>query len=53
MTVKRPSLDQLRGVAEDLGMHMSDEDLRSYHTLLQGNYAAYEAIEAMPDYLPP
>ncbi|MBV8961530.1 MAG: amidase [Hyphomicrobiales bacterium] len=52
MTVKRPSLDQLRSIAEELGMHMSDEDLKSYHTLLQGNYAAYEAIDAMPDYLP-
>src|SRR5579872_4751486 len=52
MTVKRPSLDQLRSVAEDLGMHMSAEDLQSYHTLMQGNFAAYDAIEAMPDYLP-
>jgi amidase len=52
MTVKRATLDQLRGVAEDLGMHMSDTDLKSYNQLLQGNYAAYEAIEAMPDYVP-
>jgi len=52
MTVKRATLDQLRSVAEDLGMHMSDADLKSYNELLQGNYAAYEAIEAMPDYVP-
>src|ERR1700676_4763707 len=52
MTVRRATLDQLRSVAEDLGMHMSDEDLKSYNALLQGNYAAYEAIEAMPDYIP-
>jgi amidase len=52
MTVKRATLDQLRSVAEDLGMHMSDEDLKSYNALLQGNYAAYEAVEAMPDYIP-
>ena len=30
MTVKRPNLDQLRAVAEDLGMNMSHEDLESY-----------------------
>ena len=52
MTVKRPSLEQLRSVAEDLGMHMSDEDLKSYDALLQGNFAAYDAVDAMPDYLP-
>ncbi len=52
MTVKRPSLDQLRSVAEDLGMHLSAEDLKSYHTLIQPNFAAYDALEAMPDYLP-
>ena len=52
MTVARPSLEQLRSVAEDLGMHMSEEDLRSYHTLMQPNFGAYDAIDAMPDYLP-
>ena len=52
MTVKRPNLDQLRAVAEDLGMHMSDADLASYSALLEGNFAAYDAIEAMPDYVP-
>jgi amidase len=52
MTVKRPNLYQLRAVAEDLGMNMSDADLESYNALLQGNFLAYDAIEAMPDYLP-
>ena len=52
MTVKRPNLEQLRSVAEDLGMHMSPEDLQSYSELLQPNFLAYDAIEAMPDYLP-
>jgi amidase len=52
MTVKRPNLSQLRAVAEDLGMNMSDADLESYNALLQGNFAAYDLIEAMPDFLP-
>jgi len=52
MTVKRPTLDQLRAVAEDLGLHMSDADLKSYDALMQANYAAYDVLEAMPDYLP-
>ena len=52
MGVTRPNLEQLRAVAEDLGMHMSEADLKSYDALMQGNYAAYDIIEAMPDYLP-
>jgi amidase len=53
MTVKRPSLDQLREVAEELGTHMSDANLRSFDALMQGNYAAYDAVDAMVDYVPP
>src|SRR5213076_2919858 len=52
MAVRRPTLDQLRGVAEDLGMHMGDEELKSYDALMQANFAAYEAVDAMPDYIP-
>jgi amidase len=52
MTVKRPNITQLRAVAEDLGMNMSNEDLESYLSLLEGNFAAYDVVEAMPDYLP-
>jgi len=42
----------LRSVAEDLGMHMGDEELKSYDALMQANYAAYDAVDAMPDYVP-
>src|SRR5712672_3960599 len=52
MAVRRPTLDQLRSVAEDLGMHMGDEELKYYDALMQGNYAAYDAVDAMPDYVP-
>ena len=40
MAVRRPTLDQLRSVAEDLGMHMGEEELKSYDSLMQANYAA-------------
>ena len=52
MAVKSPNLDQLRRVAESLGMTMSDAELASYHALMQGNVAAYEAIDLMADYVP-
>ena len=50
MAVRRPTLDQLRGVAEDLGMHMSDAELKSFDALMQANYLAYDAVDAMADY---
>ena len=52
MAVRRPTLDQLRSVAEDLGMHMGDEELKSYDALMQANYAAYDVVDAMADYVP-
>src|ERR1700716_4740031 len=52
MAVRRPPLDQLRIVAEDLGMHMGDEKLKSYDSFMQANYAAYDIVDAMPDYVP-
>jgi amidase len=33
-------------------MHMGDEELKSYDALMQGNYAAYDIVDAMPDYVP-
>ena len=52
MTVKRPTPEQLRAIAEDLGMTMSDADIASYLAIMQPNFLAYDAIEAVPDYLP-
>src|SRR6202140_3459003 len=52
MAVRRPTLDQLRSVAEDLGMHMGEAELKSYDALMQANYAAYDIVDAMPDYVP-
>jgi amidase len=52
MSVRRPTLEQLRSVAEDLGMHMGEAELKSYNELLQGNFAAYDVVDAMADYLP-
>jgi amidase len=52
MTVRRPLPEQLRAVAEDLGMTMSDADIASYLAIMQPNFAAYDAVEAMPDYVP-
>lgn len=52
MTVQRPSVSQLQDLATNLGFTLSDQQAQSYHTLLQGNFDAYDAIDAMPDFLP-
>jgi amidase len=43
----------LRAVAQELGMTMSDADIASNLAIMQPNFLAYDAVEAMPDYLPP
>ena len=52
MAVKRPTLEQLQDVALSLGIHLSPEQVNTYNTLLQGNFDAYDVVDAMPDYLP-
>jgi amidase len=52
MAIKRPTPFQLRAVAHDLGMTLTDDDLRSYLDLMAASFGAYDAVEAMPDYLP-
>src|SRR5499433_1218535 len=53
MAVKRPTLAQLHEVSRDLGMTLSDEDARSFLGLMEGSFAAYDAVDAMADYVPP
>src|SRR5881296_1730083 len=52
MPVTRPTLAQLHALAADLGFTLSDADAQSFLALMAGSIAAYDAIEAMPDYRP-
>src|SRR6202166_3452695 len=52
MTVKRATLGQLKEIAGDLGMTLTDERAAEFLALMQGNFDAYEILEAMPDYKP-
>lgn len=52
MAVKRPTPSQLRDVAADLGITLTDADLQSFLALMTGSFAAYDAVDAMPDYVP-
>ncbi len=52
MPVKRPTPAQLRTIAEELGLHVTDADIQSYLGLMAANFTAYDMIDASPDYLP-
>lgn len=52
MPVARPTLEQLAGIADDLGMSFSDEELAFYHAALDGTMANYDVVDPLPDYIP-
>jgi amidase len=52
MTVRRPTLEEMRDTARGLGMTMSDEDLKTFMGLMEATWASYDRVDAMPDNLP-
>ncbi len=52
MAVRGPTPQQMRTIAEDLGMSVSDEDVKFFIEQMAGNVTAYQMIDALPDYLP-
>lgn len=53
MTVKRPTLSQMRDMASRFGMNLTDEDLREYSEIMEPYIQAYDRLDATPDNLPP
>jgi amidase len=52
MRFKAPGLSELTEVAAQLNFAFSDADLEEFRDLLVGVCRAYEAVDAMPDFLP-
>lgn len=52
MAIQRPSADELQAVALSLGIHLDDAKSETYLALLQPNFDAYDAVDAMPDFVP-
>ncbi len=52
MTIKRPTLNQMRTMAERFGMNLTDEDLAEYCEIIEPYIQAYDRLDALPDYLP-
>src|SRR5438067_9945609 len=52
-SAKLPTPDELRAIGRQLGLTLSDDDVRLFHDTMGGSVAAYHAIEAMADPMPP
>ena len=52
MTVKYPTIEELKVVGEEIGLQLSDADAESFHGLLGPMIEAYRALDEMPDNLP-
>jgi len=52
MTIKKPTLDQMRCVARRLSLSLSDKEIETYIDYMDGSLDAYRAVDAMPDLLP-
>ena len=52
MTIKRPTLSQMRTMAERFGMNLTDADLAEYCGIIEPYIQAYDRLDALPDYLP-
>jgi len=53
MTIRRPTIEQMRSLVADLHMDMADDELSAYMELLEGTFQAYDRVDSMPDNLPP
>src|SRR5262245_34970547 len=52
-SAKLPTPDELKAVGRQMGMNLSDADVAFFLETMGGTVAAYHAIEAMVDPLPP
>lgn len=52
MSVKRPTLSQLKTIAQDFGMNLSDERLSEFLVEMEGSIRRYDELDAMPDFIP-
>lgn len=52
MTINRPTLGQLREMANRFNMNLSDDELSEYSEIMDPYIQAYDRLDASPDYLP-
>lgn len=52
MTIKRPTLSQMREMAERFGMNLTDTELVEYLEIIEPNFQSYDRLDVSPDNLP-
>jgi len=52
MSVRPPTLDELKNIAKDLCMTFSEEEIKSHLEILRPNFEAYNLLDQMSDYIP-
>ena len=52
MPVQMPTAEQLRDVADEMGLSLSEEDVQSFLGLIAGSIDAYNVVDGLPDNLP-
>lgn len=52
MTIKRPTLPQMREMAQDLGFSIGDDELARYLAVMEPYIQGYDRLNASPDFLP-
>jgi amidase len=53
MAIQAPSTQQIEEIAQDLGLHLGDEDLASYQGLLGALLGLVSPLDELPEELPP
>lgn len=52
MPVTAPTADELREIASEMGLSLTEEDLASFLTLMKPSVDAYNFVDGLPDNLP-
>lgn len=52
MTVKRPTQEQMEDIVASLGMSMDSARVAEFLAAMEGNFPAYDLVEALPDEKP-
>jgi len=52
MSIKRPTLAQMRDMANRFGMSLTDEELAEYSEIMEPYIQSYDRLDAIPDNLP-
>ena len=52
MSIRRPTLEQMRDLVSGLHMDMGDEEMITYMQLMEDTLSAYDRVDSLPDNLP-